>query len=917
MHFSYKKQKVAKRVSGLMLIASLFLTNATPAFAGLFGGGAKMPSASSIAASMEKRYHLNLGSIQNEGELFNVSDNKKTTPEVSVFFSPSDPRPGEKISAKALPMYFSNTEEELYYTWYLKRSLCDLTNSPSAAAKAACDRDGNGNITVEDWKIEAARILVQNGFDNSATSYASDSDDDAYKAKFGGNNKANTPDYCYAHDSASGMNYELANSSSNIAFGCAAGTSPACMVGEGQIDPGTLSSGSGDVFSVNDTNACYVSGYPSCAGGVPSCSEGSPRCVVNPGSTTSCGIAIAGCSTGTTSTANLYCRHLFPHMSGHVSGDGSFGASEESAWGTDPNDPSTADNGNKDEANIVGLGQSSFEWNYDSGDKVGVAVEGTSMVNTKHDDSSFMIMWAFSKNNCPISLATGMGSYTQNIRGYDVAIPTADLDMNKCLERNLVDPTEGGQPTNLGVSVSASPASPINDETGDKSGDMVIAQASVNNASHGTTDMLFDWKVEMADNIQFSTAIGNVSDITSDMRSLGLLGNVKGNALDTIKLKMDIPNSFGGKSLSSYLNSGVGYLRFSSRVSENFSTGVVRKGRSDVIVKFVSTSKKITAYAADTKLVGTAMHVALPGGAGIICNSDPLERTVCPVIRSEIIGLRIDPSGLSNFAWNINGKTLSCSRSSVSPDCVDGTQNEVNFFPVTGNVGDVYTVTVTANDVTSGKVITLARTFHVVEPQVSIVSKDQTLAWPKLLGQYTDLSGATGCTSGICDDYSRAIFQTYSGDGVVFKADFLPGFLSTIAERQWTIDDENIAESAPGEVSFSAAKTAGSVFNISLKALVSQPVNTRRALIDVWGIPQLDSPEIRFSAANQLEVLDPTPLAGGTKGTKAFFAAAASYIPASVLFMFRILLSGALILFTTSFLFMLIPESVVERKTFL
>lgn len=910
MRFSRKKQKAFNRVSSLTLLVGLFLTSAMPAL------GVKLPSVSSVAAQLEKRYHLNLGSIQNQGEVFNVADDKKTTPEVKIFFSPSDPRPGEKMTAKALPMYFSNAEGDLYYTWYLRRALCDLTNSPSAAVKAACDRDGNGKVTVEDWKIEAATYLVQNGFDNSATSYASDSDNDGYKAKYGGDNKANTPDYCYVHDNTSGTNYELANSASSISFGCPSGTSPACMAEEEEVTPGALSSGTGDTFVSANTGACHMAGYPACSSGVPVCDTGSPRCVVSPTSTTSCGSVLAGCSTGTASTASLYCRHLFPDRSGYTTGDGSFGAGEENAWNTDPNDPSTAGNGNKDEANLVGLGQSDFVWNYDSGDKVGVAVEGTSMINTKHDDSSYMIMWAFSKNDCPISLASGMGSYTQNIRGYGVTIPTADLDINKCLERNLVDPTEGGQATNLGVDITVSPSSPINDETGDKSGDIVVAQASVNNAGRGVTDILFDWKVEISDNIQFSTSIGNVSDITSDMRSLGLLSNTKGNALDAIRLKMDIPSTFGGKSLSSYLNSGVGYLRFSSKVSENFSTGVVRKGRSDVIVKFVSTSKKITAYTADTRLVGTSMHVVLPPASGIICNSNPLERTACPVIRSEIVGLRIDPSGLSNFSWNINGKNFSCNQTDVSPDCVNGEQNEVNFFPVTGNVGDVYTVTVTANDVASGKIITLARAFHIVEPQVSIVSKDQTLAWPKLLGQYSDISGATGCTSGICDDYSRTIFQAYSGEGVMFKAEFLPSFLGTVAERQWTIDGTSVAESAPGEMGFLAAKPAGSVFNISLKALVSQPVDTRRALIDIWGVSQLDSPEIRFTTTDQLEVLDPTPLAGGAGGTRAFFAAVASYIPASVLFMFRILLSGVLILFTTSFLFALIPERVVERKHF-
>jgi hypothetical protein len=39
---------------------------------------------------------------------------------------------------------------------------------------------------------------------------------------------------------------------------------------------------------------------------------------------------------------------------------------------------------------------------------LGVVIEGTSMIPTKHPDSSSAIMWAFSKNDCPV---INKGSY--------------------------------------------------------------------------------------------------------------------------------------------------------------------------------------------------------------------------------------------------------------------------------------------------------------------------------------------------------------------------------------------------------------------------------------------------------------------------------------------------------------------------
>jgi len=458
---------------------------------------------------------------------------------------------------------------------------------------------------------------------------------------------------------------------------------------------------------------------------------------------TTCGSTLTACVQG--SVFNSSCRHLFPRVPGHTSGDGSFNLSEERFWGTNPNDPDTADNGNKDEANIVGLGQSSLTWNYVTGDQIGVAVEGTSMIPTKYNDASSMIMWAFPKKDCPISLNTGTGSFFTSIKGYSVNMVVAEMDLNKCLERNLVDPTEGGQAKNLEVSVAATPDTPVNDETNDAAGDIVVAQASVSNAAHSVSSMLFDWDVEISDNVQFrNSSSGDAAKVTTDLQALQLLGNTKGVALDSLRLKLDIKanTSLGGQRFSNYLSSGIGYLRFTAKATENFSSGIARKGKSDVVVQFTSTGEKITAYKVDTRLAGTEMRVALPNplSSGVICNDDPLDRAVCRTIKNEIIGLRIEPAGLSHFHWTINGAALACSRAAVSFDCGSAEQNHVNFFPVSGDVGDTYTVAVTANDVLTGKAITLTRVFHVIAPKLTIKSADVNAAWPKLLGQYKDLT---------------------------------------------------------------------------------------------------------------------------------------------------------------------------------
>ena len=930
--FSNKKRILA----GVLLFGQLFFVGTLPAQA-LFG--VSIPSPSKVATDLEKRYHLDLENVQDQGELFNVGQNKQPVPEVTLSFSPTDPRPGEKITARAFPVYFSNKEEALYYGWYLKRSGCDLDSSPSQAKRTLCDRDGDRRVTVEDWKIEAVRIQVQNGYDSSQTDYGSDSDDDGYKARFGGDNKTNTPNYCYYHDNQSGLNYELADSGS-VDFDCPSGTTPMCMipvqeVESGEIDASTSSnstSGSastggdtsatsnttgsatatGNTFEISETT-CTIGGLPACnSSGQATCGVGVPKCVSNPqaDSTGSCGTTLTTCSADTTRSVNPYCRHLFPEAAGRTSGDGSFGADEERFWGTDPNDPDTADSGNKDEASVIGFGKTTFTWNYNTGDQVGVAVEGTSMIPTKHDNASLMIMWAFPKQDCPISEANRTGAYTQNIKSYSVEIETADIDLNKCLERNLVDPVQGGQATNLDVSVSATPNEPLNDESGDGSGDVVIVSGVVSNGNKNINNTLFDWNVEVSNNIQFSSEIGRTANITKDLQDAGLLGSVKGNALDTVSVALNIPRSrsVGGRPLSSYLvNDNTGYLRISLKATENFENGVSRKGKSDVIVKFISTGRKIVATRVTPVLVGDKMRVAMDQ-AGVICNDDALDRSLCRVIKNEVVGLRIDDSDLSNFQWRINDQPLVCTETGVSPDCNDGEQNEINFFPVNGQVGDTYTVTLTANDVTSGKNVTLSRAFRVVEPLINVISSDEAVVWPKFLGQYRDITEqATGCPNGLCDDYSKTILQTTTGSNVTLQAKFVPSFAGVLAEREWYVNGQLMGESDVDKINFDVTGAVGTLTRVQVFARITQSDELRRALYDIWNISPLDSPEINFSKEMQIEVQEGQGIAAQT-GVLKYFAAIVNYVPASVIFAFRIVLSAVLILFATAFLMGALPQ---------
>jgi hypothetical protein len=172
--------------------------------------------------------------------------NKTDAPEVDVTFS-GDMKNGSKVTANAVTTYFKdNDSKKLYFTWYLKKGKCELTdkkypsgvdengkiipNDNNLADKVGCDEDDDKIITVNDWKITAAKISVKGSFDANGITYSNSIDEklSAYKAnpspiettedknnnnvwKINSGSETNDPDSpnCYARDPKSGLMYEL------------------------------------------------------------------------------------------------------------------------------------------------------------------------------------------------------------------------------------------------------------------------------------------------------------------------------------------------------------------------------------------------------------------------------------------------------------------------------------------------------------------------------------------------------------------------------------------------------------------------------------------------------------------------------------------------------------------------------------
>ena len=240
----------------------------------------------------------------------------------------------------------------------------------------------------------------------------------------------------------------------------------------------------------------------------------------------------------------------------------------------------------------------------------------------------------------------------------------------------------------------------------------------------------------------------------------------------------------------------------------------------------------------------------------------------------------------------------------ISSDAGCG-NGQTNFFPVTGEVGELYSLSMTANNPLTGKSVTLTKAFKIVNPSVIIVSDDSAKAWPRYLGQYVDVNNAT------TDNYSQEIFEASSGSPFALKGLFYPSSLREDAQMSWLVDGAPAQPDTKGLISIDASKPAGSLYTVSLSGYYTPSQKVKKALSDIWGISLATVTETNLSQNIQVEItesVDGVALNPLEKSRK-FFASIISYVPESVIFLFRLVVTMVLILMTVGFLFSFVPEN--------
>lgn len=673
------KKTILFSASALLLILNLAFPASALAYTfsvpGLMGGGSITINVSEIArdaaTAIEDRYGF-------DSNIWETAKRKVTAPKVELFFDNSNPVEGEKVTAHAIPEYFKNDPQNLYYTWYLIRSGGDSMDSGKrAAAKISAKGDYDYRL---DCSLEAGRDACRDTV--YSTSENNDPDKDGWPPI----------DSSYESDEKAAP------------FGGADGVGQACY--KHQFGTNT-NVGSTEADSGEDA------------------SESCSHRWENAGS---------GC------TAND-CE----------SGSGKFPTGEERYWETDPTDPDTDGDGFVDEADVIGLGQQNFTWTYQKGDRVGVVVEGTSMIPVDEVNSSYKIMWGY-LDVCDETKTKLMdGDKCDGADDYGYGYLATRAPGEEGLER-------------LKVSLSYTPDNPVADSAG---ADRITVSSSLDDTDLNPANIYYTWQIQKG--------------VLGDEDSWKELDIRKNFDTTTVSSGMGL-SSFSFSPKESALTGGGDLAYFKVTLTASRSSGTKSKrGRASVTIPVNRKGISLKFFRVDTK-----------DGKAVLGKEVCTEEARCPVVHNQLLAAKVSSSDYtasnSDFAWSINGKAYPLP--SDPSDLFEGWNSTAIFFAIIESEGDTPAVSVTATPKDELQPVTGSRLLSVVKPAISIKNSASSASWPK-----TYLVEDNSSPNSAYEMESSTVFESLTDSEVSFDLNYLPDYFfegDTNTSIDWKIDGTSL-----------------------------------------------------------------------------------------------------------------------------
>jgi hypothetical protein len=906
----------------IMLISVSFLPKSALAE---FNWAAPPDAASQALDGVFAKYRAKTSTVVEMVDKMNNLQLKTPAPEATIIFSPTNPNPGEKVTATATvsSMFIENNRDPMYYTWYLKHT---------------GEADTVKNLD-DVFKVRAMKIITSDGYENDGTKpYINNS---GYKAIFGGDNQKGKSNHCFFSDVSSGKQYEF-NECKHLfpnAPGAVTGdgtfteneenfwstdpsnpdtagrghTDEANVVGLGanaftwtyqegdqigvavegiSIEPTSYDDSSYKIMWALTKNKCDISSEDDSFS-----SPGDPTDTVasiDPLQWTDCP---DGCSftrtikkTHTESSQAPSSSYTIDTTKGETITQTIHLVSRTSTEGS-------LDNGTGSISQVIAPFELPTVEECQAMDGIAVDLNGAQIQDQSCCPSSMS-----SAGKCSIvstnTVKDGEPGNSIN-KNSNLFNKTMD-DFNKCLLKNFTDPTDssgagggGGANKKLEVALSFSPKNPNNvpptatgaTDTFAINADEITVESNVDNAKNSEF-LNYTWDV-------FSTSDEKIKDDTPwtalQKSDLDGSGQTIGLGLKNLKFNSRFPD-------------GITFIKVKLTVSENASyngESGERTGRSEIIIPLSSNQNMLNVYqaniAADSNLTLSKKGTTL---SDRICTTNDQNDPVCEVTKNQIVAIEASTNIADpNLAWTIEGQPIE------NYDKNQEKSDTLTFFPVTKEVGETFNVAFSATD-SSGKKINLNRAFKVIDPKITVSSQDESTCVPVLKGFYVDTSDVSW------PDYSDTEFETLADATVNLKATFT-GSTPPDDKITWYVDND--LQTTPGSsFSFKATKAVGESYSIAVNGKYSQDNNTAKALLEYWGINYNGLYEKDSSAKINVKVVGSLSSDTAKNNVKKFLAALASGVPSYLSFLFRITLTTALLLFAYRVIFTLLPNAKEE-----
>ncbi|MFA5961414.1 MAG: hypothetical protein WC848_01885 [Parcubacteria group bacterium] len=951
------KLDLKKTIITLLIVVNVFSLTALPVYADLLGVSLGNPM--SLMDSVFGELGIDKNELKNGIQTMNVSRRKINPPMVSVTFDPADPVPGETVTATAMPTYFTNSIDNLYFTWYLKGAKCTDKKTPDEdySYNKDCDLDDDGEVDIEDYKIKAMRIIVDNDFDWQNADYSKDADDDGYESVFGGDDQREKPASCYVRDVSSGDDYEV---DCHHFFPNA----PSDTTGDGQFNK------SEEKFWRTDpnNNDTATTGNPDEAN-VTGLGENTFSFPYTTGDKV--GVVVEGVAIQSTQDADSSYKTMWAFTENKC---------EPTNLGEDTGYPKTTGPDTETRLNTPTTDYTTTITTTTTKDILdGTQIADTATIRTTTTTHTVVTYVGTDPGllaTNPISDETtttntcsrsDIENGVANCSGLDeenVSITMTDMDsgdMNDCLYQNLITPSEGGGATEkLDVSLEYLPQNPNNDSNplpstyveGDPkgNGDELSFTATATNATNDTY-LNYTWTVYGSDE-------PNPDDWGSPLSKDILDGSTStsGLGINTFKFNLNFKDSdFSGNAFTN--NIIPKYLKVVAVVNDSLEGDAgSREGHANVILPIFSSQERIRVYTArvttnNNKLLiipnadGSDPAAPIPVAQERCLfidptneDADPMPQSVCAVAPDEIITLAVDNTGTkySDFLWTINGKTQICPDENFYGCIKDDKATERTYFPVLGSAGSQYNIELSMLNIETGEKFSLTRVFKVVTPDVKIVPLDtdnhdasgnQTCKG-LLLGNYYDFNNVA------YEDRSETVFQALTNNNIVLTpvfsgTDGIKDFNDSVGVPSscpyvWNIDGVDINADNAASYGYSIdttnygkltlpQKETGKTYLVSFSTTYTPTNATREALNKYWNISYNGFYERTLTHNIEIAVTSAGPLAKNGTSPKKIFATVSSGIPTYIAFLFRVALSGIAIILALKIVFFILPKTKIDE----